>query len=267
LPDLPSESLNISPVGEPMGANANLTHIRIVLVEPAGARNVGSVARVMKNMGLQQLVLVNPHCDPVSLEAQHMAVHAADVLVNAVQADSIPEALQGCTRVVATTSRDNPVNTPTGSPRQLLPPLVAQTQPAALLFGPEDRGLSDAELAYAQIFLRIPSHPVYPSLNLAQAVGICGYELYQSLCLGQPEEEGDRDQNLDLASFEALEAYFQHLETVLLQIGYLYPHTQASRMAKFRRLFSRTGLSVTEVAMLRGMLRQFSWCLGQQSSK
>jgi tRNA/rRNA methyltransferase len=254
----------------PESIHSSLDHIRIVLVEPAGARNVGSVARVMKNMGLQHLVLVNPQCDPASLDAQHMAVHAADVLANAVQVDSIPGALQGCQRVLATTSRETPVNTPTAPPRQLLPQLLAPPQPAALLFGPEDRGLSDAELAYAQDFLRIPSHPAYASLNLAQAVGICGYELYQSLSPFQARENLDFDQDLaspDLASFEALEAYFQHLETVLLQIGYLYPHTQTSRMGKFRRLFSRTGLSATEVAMLRGILRQFSWCLGQQSSK
>ena len=82
-----------------------LANIRIVLVEPAGPLNVGSIARVMKNMGLQQLVLVNPHCDPLDAEALQMAVHARDVLVNARQVATVPEALLGCDRAIATIVR------------------------------------------------------------------------------------------------------------------------------------------------------------------
>jgi tRNA/rRNA methyltransferase len=249
-----------------VAAHLNLHQIRIVLVEPAGARNLGSVARVMKNMGLRQLVLVNPHCDPADLEAQHMAVHAADLLAAAQQVDSIPAALQGCTQVMATTSRHTPLNVDTNTPRRLLPQLLSDNpQPAAILFGPEDRGLSDAELNYAQVFIRIPSDAAYPSLNLAQAVGICCYELYQAQ---QAQDQQAQAQPFpvpslapSVAAFEDLEAYFQHLESVLLQIGYLLPHTQASRMAKFRRLFNRSALSAQEVAMLRGILRQVEWGL------
>ncbi|MDX2099503.1 MAG: RNA methyltransferase [Leptolyngbyaceae cyanobacterium bins.59] len=94
----------------------SLAKIRIVLVEPAGPLNVGSVARVMKNMGLHHLVLVNPQCDPLSFEARQMAVHAGEVLESAVRVDSLPEALQGCQRAIATTgrphTRSHPGNTP-----------------------------------------------------------------------------------------------------------------------------------------------------------
>jgi tRNA/rRNA methyltransferase len=235
----------------------DFSRLRVVLVEPAGARNLGSVARAMKNMGLTHLVIVNPQCDPASEEAQYMAVHGQDVLGNAQIVKTLPMALQGCEWVVATTSRDHPVGMPTQVPRTGLPPLLAQ--PSALVFGPEDRGLSDAELNYAQAVVQIPSHPAYPSLNLAQAVAICCYELYQGIVprpLVPPQP---------LATFEEREGFYQHLEEILCQIGYLHPHTAASRMEKFRRLFNRSQLSGAEVAMLRGILRQMAWKARQVS--
>ncbi len=154
----------------------NFSEIRIVLVEPAGALNVGSVARVMKNMGLAHLVLVNPQCDRLGFEARQMAVHAADVLEAAQVVGSLPEALQGCQKAIATTGRDRTtLNLTVEPPRVALPWLL--DAPAALIFGREDSGLTNEELNYAQRWIQIPSQPAYPSLNLAQAVAICCYEI------------------------------------------------------------------------------------------
>ncbi len=257
-----------------MVSEAALTKIRIVLVEPAGALNVGSVARVMKNMGLQQLVLVNPHCDPLGDQAQRMAVHAVDILENAIAVSTLPEALRGCQRAIATTARSRSLEAPLQTPKQALPWLL--DWPSALIFGPEDRGLSNEELNYAQRFLRIPSSSVYPVLNLAQAVAVCCYELFQLVTL---ENEAPTirvqapllasvdpainpiESQQSLAAIEALEGYYQQLEALLLNIGYLYPHTASSRMEKFRRLFNRANLSNSEVAMLRGILSQVEWAL------
>lgn len=256
-------------------AVAALAGVRIVLVEPAGARNVGAIARVMKNMGLSQLVLVNPQCDPQSAEARQMAVHAADLLQAARQVATLPEALQDCQQVVATMGRDRSLETQLESPRTGLPRLLT-TANSALIFGREDRGLSNEELNYAQRFVRIPSSPAYASLNLAQAVGICCYELYQTT---QEVAQGSQAIRLSpevtemmltsepLAAFEAVEGYYQQLEALLLEIGYLYPHTASPRMEKFRRLFNRANLSVTEVAMLRGILSQMNWALSAQSNR
>ena len=91
--------------------------LRIVLVEPAGGLNVGAIARVMKNMGLTQLSVVKPKCDPLGEDALRMAVHADDVLTTAKIVDTMPEALQGCQRVVATTARDRDLNLPVDAPR------------------------------------------------------------------------------------------------------------------------------------------------------
>ena len=252
---------------------ATLSNIRIVLVEPAGPLNVGSIARVMKNMGLSRLVLVNPHCDPLGAEARQMAVHAADVLEAAHVVPTLIEALQGCQRAIATTGRPREATT-LEHPRTALPWLLEADylDATALIFGPEDRGLNTVELNYAQRFIGIPSNPAYPSLNLAQAVAICCYELYQLVHeQTQPVDvEASITQNPGLqqssqaaasAPLEVLEAYYTHLQTVLLNIGYLYPHTADSRMIKFRRLLNRALPSTEEVALLRGILSQVEWAV------
>ena len=335
-------------------ADAN---IRIVLVEPAGPLNVGSVARVMKNMGLHQLVLVNPHCDHLGEEARLMAVRAANILETAKVVESLPAALVGCVRAIATTGDDSrSLPTKLEDPADALPWLLEA--PSALIFGPEDCGLTNAQLNRAQRLIRIPSSDAYTSLNLAQAVAICCYELYREEGRRKKEEgssatdsvtdvtdvtdvrkeeegssatdsvtdvtdvtdvrktekgrgkteEGRQKQEEEEASFpssarerisrgsassidatdnlstcyqeqlatsqtenpsppvtsaplENLEGYYQQLETLLLKIGYLQPHTAASRMEKFRRLYNRAYPTIEEVAMLRGVLRQTEWAM------
>jgi tRNA/rRNA methyltransferase len=271
-----------------------LERVRIILVEPAGPLNVGSVARVMKNMGLDRLWLVNPKCDRTGEEARLMAVHGADILESAQEVATLPEALAGCHRAIATTARRRDLPIKLESPRVALPWLLEDGVTSALIFGPEDRGLNNIELNYAQRFISIPSSPKYPVLNLAQAVAICCYELYQ-FTIDREEERGERfevreetegdfaeaaiDNKLpfpsltlpiphsplptpsETASLDVLEAYFQHLEIVLLKIGYLYPHTAIARMEKFRRLLHRASPTPEEVKMLRGILRQTEWAL------
>ncbi|NJN37628.1 MAG: RNA methyltransferase [Acaryochloridaceae cyanobacterium CSU_3_4] len=243
-----------------------LARIRIVLVEPAGSLNVGAVARVMKNMGLTQLVLVNPQCDPGSAEAQRMAVHASDRLTQARCVDTLTEALVGCQRAIATTARPRHLPLNPQPPHQILPWLLEGS--SALIFGPEDRGLSNEELYHAQQFLQIPTSTEYAALNLAQAVTICCYELRQlalkkaanppdsSTLVGVSE---DRSQEIDLAPIQDLEDFYKSCEDSLLDIGFLYPHTAAARMGKLRQIFNRSGLSAQEVAMLRGIIRQVQW--------
>ncbi|MEO6862847.1 MAG: RNA methyltransferase [Microcoleus sp.] len=276
-------------------ASAN---IRIVLVEPAGPLNVGSVARVMKNMGLRQLILVNPQCDHLGEEARLMAVRAADILETAKVVESLPAALVGCVRAIATTgddARSHPMQLE--APADALPWLLEA--PSALIFGREDCGLTNAELNRAQRLIRIPSSDAYTSLNLAQAVAICCYELYREASSAadsvadvadvtgrssaasnvrdltdvtdvtdatrrRKKSEGIFSQSPtppNSAPLENLEGYYQQLETLLLKIGYLQPHTAASRMEKFRRLYNRAYPTVDEVAMLRGVIRQTDWAI------
>ncbi len=235
-----------------------LGNIKIILVEPAGPLNVGSVARVMKNMGLHQLYLVNPHCDPLGTEARQMAVHGVDILEAAHQVFTLPDALTGCQRAIATTARVRSLPTSLETPRVALPWLLEAGVTSALIFGPEDRGLSNTELKYAQRFVCIPSSSEYPSLNLAQAVAICCYELYHSSFSTSPTSPVSP---ASPAPLDTLESYYHDLEALLLKIGYLYPHTAPARMEKFRRLFYRAMPTAEEVAMLRGIVRQTEWAV------
>ncbi|MEO0533218.1 MAG: RNA methyltransferase [Cyanobacteria bacterium P01_A01_bin.123] len=267
-----------------------LDHIRIVLVEPAGALNVGSIARVMANMGLSRLVLVNSHCDPLGEEALRMAVHADGVLHQAQQVADLSTALVGCQRAIATTARpraDMPLETPEAALPWLLNSDSDVPLETALIFGPEDRGLSNGELNYAQRYVMIPANPAYPSLNLAQAVAVCGYVLrhcadagggaaklaqirhaVSSTCTLPNSQAAPTapSQTVLTAPIDQIDGYFQHLEAVLLKIGYLYPHTASSRLEKLRRLLYRAEPSEQEVSMLRGILRQVEWALDRASS-
>ncbi|MDZ8024520.1 MAG: RNA methyltransferase [Nostoc sp. DcaGUA01] len=239
----------------------SLAGLRIVLVEPAGPINLGAIARVMKNFGLHNLLLVNPQCDPLSAEALMMAVHAKEILESAVVVATLPEALHGCVRAIATTGRVRSWEIPLENPRTALPWLLEEPEkPVALIFGREDRGLSNEELNYAQRFVFIPTNENYLSLNLATAVAICCYELSQST----QEPKTQTLPQSELASLDVVETYYDQLESLLLKIGYLYPHTAASRMEKFRQLYNRAHLQTGEVAMLRGILRQVEWALKTQ---
>jgi len=233
-----------------------LTDIRIVLVEPSGALNLGSIARVMKNMGLQQLILVNPKCDPDSVEAKQMAVHGADLLEQAQSVRSLSEALRGCQQAVATTARSRNLAMPLQPPRQVFPNLLPV--PSAIIFGREDSGLTNEELTHAQQALYIPTASEYGSLNLATAVTICTYELRQMVLT--PQQQAPIPQT-ETATLDALEGYYQHLEQVLLEIGFLYPHTKSARMKKFRQIYNRANLTPEELALLRGILRQTQWAI------
>lgn len=266
------------PMADPVPLSPALATVRIVLVEPAGALNLGSVARVMKNMGLQHLVLVAPRCHPADEDARRMAVHGKDVLAAARTVPTLEAALAGCQRAVATTGRDWGDPVPVEAPEAALPWLLAtptskngSASPppsdlaglgaSALIFGPEDRGLNNQELNLAQRIVRIPTGDVYPSLNLAQAVGICVY-LLRRCAVVSPVPESPPPQ----AALDQVEQFLQQLESLLLAIGYLYPHTATSRMAKIRRILHRSALNPQELAMLRGVLRQVNWALRSGSS-
>lgn len=289
-------------MGQPSTNQDALAAVRIVLVAPAGPLNVGSVARVMKNFGLSQLVLVNPQCDPLGVEALQMAVHADDILRAAKRVETIPEALVGCERAIATTARVRGFDAPLLPPEQSLPTLLTQSNSqenchAALLFGPEDRGLSNEELTYAQQFTKIPSSDNYSALNLAQAVAVCCYELYRASLRPSLAESSNSTRtswqsvsptlqnapssvkqtksthsstrppaHTPKATLDELEGYYQHLQSLLLTVEYLYPHTAESRMRKLRQLLHRAEPTSNEVALLRGIIRQVEWAISNAHS-
>lgn len=247
--------------------------LAVVLVEPAGPLNVGSVARLCANFSspwLQpQLRLVAPRCDHSGPEAQQMAVHGRSVLEGARLYDDLASAVADCAAVVATSGRGE------GEPLAVLDlePALGwlqhhhnSGQSAALVFGREDRGLSADELLQAGALLRISTGPGYRSLNLSHAVGLVLHHLHRQLQEGVPQPNVDGAAGAaapPLAPRAQVEAMLADAEGLLLDVGFLLPHTVAARMAKLRAVLQRAGLSSEETALLRGMVRQCRWAAGR----
>jgi len=230
-----------------------LSNIRVVLVRPRGAANVGAVARAMKNMGLRELVLVQP-ARMNSFWAKAMAAHAEDVLHSVRQCASIGAAVADCGLVVGTTCRGGLYREAAEPPRAAAPRIVATatSNPVALLFGPEDHGLSNADLKACHQLIAIPSDPAYPSLNLAQAVMVCCYELYLAAA-GQPQVQRE------LARADQVDLMFEKLRSALRSIGFLHPDNPDHIMFAFRRFLGRAELEARDVQILLGLARQIEW--------
>jgi tRNA/rRNA methyltransferase len=233
---------------------AALAGIRIVLVRPKGAANVGAVARAMKNMGLADLALVRPARG--WKRGATMAVHARDVFERARVVGSIAEAVADCHLVVGTTCRGGPYRAQAGSPEDLAPFILARaaTGRAAILFGPEDHGLANEDLKPCQRLLTIDTSDEYSSLNLAQAVLLCCYELRRAARAGlqAPSESVP-------APGAAVELLVERLQQALLRIGFLNRQNPDHIMYAIRRLLGRAELDDAEVKILLGLARQIEW--------
>ncbi len=243
--------------------------LQLVLVEPQGPLNVGSVARLCANFGIDRLRLVAPRCDPLAEEALRMAVHGRSFLEEAVRYPSLAAAVADCGRVVACTGRGEGEPLPLVPPREALgwllesaaaPPAAPSPSAgpsAALVFGREDRGLANDELLQAGRLLRIATDPACPSLNLSHAVAVVLHELHE--LRRASSAGGDQPLLPDPCPRRELEGALADAEDLLLEVGFLLPHTARARMAKLRALLQRAQASREEVALLRGMVCQLRW--------
>jgi tRNA (cytidine32/uridine32-2'-O)-methyltransferase len=226
--------------------------IRIVLVEPSHPGNIGAVARAMKNMALQELVLVRPKLFPHA-EATARASGADDLLARARVVGSVAEALEGCGFIAATTSRDRDQNFRVLDVRDAAERIVAEARvtPAAVLFGAERTGLRNEELEPAHVLIRIPANTEYLSLNLAMAVQIVAYELFRA---GSTPAVPDL-RSAPLATPQEMEHLYAHLAQVMEEVDFR-DRTQAGThlMARIRRFLQRAELDQNEVNILRGFL-------------
>ena len=233
-----------------------------MLVEPAGPLNVGSVARLCANFGIAELRLVAPRCDHLGEEARRMAVHGGALLEQARLFGDLTDAVADCRRVVATSGRIEQEALPLAPAGEALAWLrqgsLSADSTAALVFGREDRGLSNDELRQAGRVVRLSTAPAYSSLNLSHAVAICLHEL-QRLEEPPAASEPTWQQAAEPSPRAALEAALSDAEALLLEVGFLYPHTAHARMAKLRALLQRAQVTDDEVALLRGMVRQLRW--------
>jgi len=238
----------------------------VVLVEPAGPLNVGSVARLCANYNIQDLRLVAPRCDPGDPEAVRMAVHGDAVLQHATIFPSLLEAVADCQQVVASCGRIDHGEIPLQSPEEIAPWVHAgrtQGLRSALVFGREDRGLSNDELLISHRVLKLHTGAAYPSLNLSHAVAVVLHELERERRV-QAKPEAPLSEIP--ASAPELDGCLRDAEELLLEVGFLLEHTARARMAKVKGLVQRALIRSDEVALLRGMVRQLRWAARRNRS-
>ena len=235
----------------------NLDNIRIVLVNTTHPGNIGGVARAMKNMGLTRLYLVAPLRYPDE-QAVWRAASAGDILDGAVVAATVEEAIGDCQFVVGTSARERRIPWPLLDPRQCAARIdaVCGQEQVAILFGREDRGLTNEELQLCNLHLNIPTSEAYSSLNLAMAVQIVCYELRMLVAQADLPVNADDHWDTPFANVETMERFYVHLEKTLTDIEFLDPTAPRQLMSRLRRLYGRVRLDEMEMNILRGILTE-----------
>jgi len=232
--------------------------VRFVLVNTSHPGNIGAVARAMKNMSLSELYLVEPKCFPHA-DATARASGADDLLEKATLCQTLEEALKGCELVFGSSARSRRLSWPTLTPRESIATIAGASSGAAvaIVFGRENSGLTNDEIAKCNYLVTIPSNPDYTSLNIAAAVQIFAYELQLKMIENKASKEPKTDKDLKkvrLITSDELEGMVGHFERVMEDTGFIEPSNPKTVMRRLRRLFVRSKLDVDELNILRGLL-------------
>lgn len=237
-----------------MSDRVNLDNISIVLLQPRYSENIGAAARAMRNMGIRQLVIVDPQNFDLS-KALKLATHfASDIIEKSKFCPDLKEALSSFNYVVGTTARlggqRQVVCTPLTLARNLIP--ISVKNRIAILFGPEDKGISNEDIRYCHALVNIPTTE-FSSLNLAQSVMILCYEIF--IAGGEANEEFTPR----MASRHELDGMYDQLKDILVRISYINSENPDYWLNHFRSFFNRLQLRAKEVNIVRGLCRQVDW--------
>jgi tRNA/rRNA methyltransferase len=244
-----------------MAPEVLMDHITVVLNKPKYPGNIGSVARCAKNMGVESIVVVSD-VDFEEEKIRQMSTHlVADVVDRIRYKKDLREALAGFQYIVATTARVGRARPAFQTPRAAAEKLVeiSRRNRVALLFGPEDAGLTNDELRYGHLLVHIPVSERFRSINLSHAVMILCYEIFTAAA-------GTKKFAPRLASSGELEGMYEHIRDVSLRIGFINPQNPEYWMTSIRRFLARVELRSREVKIIRGFCRQLDWFCGKQKS-
>lgn len=230
-------------------------NIRVVLLSPLYGGNVGSVCRAMANMGLSDLAIAAPRRLDVD-EARMMACHAFEVYERRTEYPTLAEAVTDCGMVVGTSARGGLYRQHARTARDTAPRILdaAASTKVALLFGPEDDGLTNEDLALCTAIVQIPTTETHTSLNLAQAVLICAYEVFVATGIYEPPLEKSPE-----APSHLRERMFALWERTLFQIGFMKEDKAEHMMLGLRRVLSRGTLTEDDIKIMMGIARQAEW--------
>lgn len=239
--------------------------LRWVMVETSHPGNVGSAARALKTMGFGDLRLIKPKISGVAQmpEAIALASGAVDILQASQESSALESAVQDCALVLGLTSRDREFGPPAlnwQDARPLIQAAIHGKQRVALLFGPERTGLDNHHLSLCTHRVWLDANPLYPSLNLAQAMMVCAFTLRETLVAHSKSMPADLIQSsselVDYADPAAVAAMLDHWREGLEAIGYLDPANPKKLMPRLQALFARTRLHQEEIDLLRGIAKQ-----------
>lgn len=233
-----------------------LSNIRIVMVNTTHPGNIGAAARALKNMGLSRLVLVEPKEYPAE-KAVWRAAGALDVLDNVQVVSTLDEAIEDCELVVGTSARERRIPWPLLTPRECGDKTLheAKEHQVAVIFGREDRGLTNEELQKCHFHVHIPANAEYSSLNIAAAIQVVCYEIRMSY-LADKDGKAPHFDDWDMppAKQKDLELYYEHLEETLSKLGFLDIKNPRQTVTRLRRLYNRIRMDQMEIGILRGIL-------------
>jgi tRNA (cytidine32/uridine32-2'-O)-methyltransferase len=236
----------------------HLNNIRIVLVNTSHPGNIGASARAIKNMGISKLYLVAPKDYPSGV-AVGRASSALDILDNAVLCDDLKEAIADCSLVIGTSARSRRIPWPMVTPDKCAELLIEEGQQhnVALVFGREDRGLSNEELQLCHYHVQIAANPEYSSLNLGAAVMVLSHEIYKlSQHLEEENQEVEQAWDNELATVAEVETYLKNLEQLMTQIDFHDPENPRHLMPRLRRLYNRIRPDKMEINILHGIVSE-----------
>lgn len=245
----------------------SLNNIRIVLVEPQTSGNIGSVCRVMMNMGITDLAVVHPHERHNWDEARKLACHADTLLDQRKTFQTLEEAIGDCSVVAASSARTGLYRDHALLPRDAAPVILdsAAHHRAALVFGREDTGLTNDELALCTHIINIPSSEIYRSLNLSHAVMVCCYELFLRAGDRSYQPPQERSPEADIAMRERV---YERWRQMMLSTEFCPPEKLDHMMLGVRRIFSRGKLTDNDARILLGLAQQSLWvCKQWEQSK
>lgn len=251
-----------------------LGSVEFILVRPLQSGNVGAVARAMQNMGLRNLTVVAPAAFDID-RARWMAPGSTELLDGARYVGTVAEAVADCHLVLATTARGRHGHWPAHDLDSFAPLPFTTNGRVAVMFGPEDSGLSNEDLGYAHALLHIPTHAHHASINLSQAALLVAWSLFEQARQrglvvqppagqgrrggprrGAPPGPGGQITPVEAGELEPMvEEWLAGLETA----GFMRGREEVQVSATLRRILQRAELSAQEVTILRGMIRKFRW--------
>ena len=236
------------------------SNLKVILVEPNGPLNVGSVARLCSNFDVDELRIVSPKCDIFSLQAKKMALKGQKFLDNCKIFYNLENAVFDCDLVLASCGRiDVSKDSFFESSEDIFNWMISfkKINNLAIIFGREDSGLTNDELLLANKTFNIPTSKNNPSLNLSHAVSIALYELNKT----SKKRINQELEVFNLASSKQIHDSFLEIEELLLGVGYLLKHTSRAKIGKFKKFILRANTSIHEINVLRGIVHQIKWFL------